>query len=146
MKIAIASDHAGFKFKEELKAFLSELGFENVDYGTNDEISTDYPDFGFEVAKIISAKDFKFGILICGTGIGMSIVANKVMGVRAAVCESIESAKYARLHNDANILCLGARILSIEKAKEITKVFLETEFEGGRHSKRIQKIHQLTGI
>lgn len=146
MKIAIASDHAGFKFKEELKTFLKNLGYENVDYGANDEESSDYPDFGFEVAKEISAKDFKFGILICGTGIGMSIVANKVMGVRAAVCESVEAAKYARLHNDANILCLGARIITLESAKEITKVFLETEFEGGRHSKRIQKIHQLTGM
>lgn len=146
MKIAIACDHAGFKFKEELKTFLADLGYEYVDYGANNEESSDYPDFGFEVAKVISSKDYKLGILICGTGIGMSIVANKVMGVRAAVCESIESAKYARLHNDANILCLGARIISIEKAKEITKAFLETEFEGGRHSKRIQKIHQLTGI
>ncbi len=146
MKIAIASDHAGFNLKEELKNFISGLGYEIRDYGANNAESSDYPDFGFEVAKVISSKDFKFGILICGTGIGMSIVANKVMGVRAAVCESIESAKYSRLHNDANILCLGARIVTIENAKEITKIFLETEFEGGRHSKRIQKIHQLTGI
>lgn len=146
MKIAIASDHAGFNLKEELKNFISDLGYEVRDYGANNAESSDYPDFGFEVAKVISSKDFKYGILICGTGIGMSIVANKVMGVRAAVCESIESAKYSRLHNDANILCLGARIVTIENAKEIAKIFLETEFEGGRHSKRIQKIHQLTGI
>ncbi|RCK75206.1 MAG: Ribose 5-phosphate isomerase B [Ignavibacteriae bacterium] len=146
MKVAIASDHAGYNMKEELKKYLNELGFDYKDFGTNSSESVDYPDYAVEVAKVISSKDFKYGILICGTGIGMSIAANKIMGVRAAVCESQESAKYSRLHNDANILCLGARIITIDKAKEITKIFLETEFEGGRHSKRIQKIHQLTGI
>ena len=146
MKIAIASDHAGYEFKEELKKYLNELGFDYKDYGTHNSESVDYPDYAVEVAKAISSKDYRFGILICGTGIGMSIAANKILGVRAAVCESLESARYARLHNDANILCLGARIITIEKAKEITKIFFDTEFEGGRHSKRIQKIHQLTGI
>lgn len=146
MKVAIASDHAGYEYKEEIKKLLNEIGFESRDYGTNSSESVDYPDYAVEVAKEISSKDYKFGILICGTGIGMSITANKFIGVRAAVCESEESAKYSRLHNDANILCLGARIISLEKARELVKIFLNTEFEGGRHSKRIQKIHQLTGI
>ncbi|MDP2208074.1 MAG: ribose 5-phosphate isomerase B [Bacteroidota bacterium] len=146
MKIAIASDHAGYEYKEKLKTFLKEIGFNSEDMGTYSSESVDYPDYAITLSKKVSSGEFAQGILICGTGIGMSITANKITGVRAAVCESVESAKYSRLHNNANVLCLGARITPIEKAKEIVKVFLETEFEGGRHASRIEKIHRLTGI
>ncbi len=146
MKIGIASDHAGYKYKEELKIFLKEIGLDAEDMGTHSSESVDYPDYAIRVSKNVSSGEIPSGILICGTGIGMSIAANKISGVRAAVCESVEAAKYSRLHNDANVLCIGARITPIEKAKEIVKVFLETEFEGGRHASRIAKIHKMTGI
>ncbi len=146
MKIPIASDHAGYEYKEKLKTFLEEIGFDSEDMGTHSSESVDYPDYAITLSKKVSSGEFTQGILICGTGIGMSIAANKITGVRAAVCESVESAKYSRLHNDANVLCLGARITPLEKAKEIVKVFLKTEFEGGRHASRIEKIHKLTGI
>lgn len=146
MKIAIASDHAGYEYKEKLKTFLNEIGFDFEDFGTNSADSVDYPDYAIKLSKKISLGEFNQGILICGTGIGMSITANKISGVRAAVCESTEAAKYSRLHNDANVLCLGSRITQLEKAKEILKVFLTTKFEGGRHSNRIEKIHKLTGV
>lgn len=145
-QIAIASDHAGFEYKEKIKVFLLTLGFEANDFGSFSGESVDYPDYAHIVADIISKGKFKRGILICGTGIGMSITANKHAGIRAAVCESVEAAKYSRLHNNANVLCLGARITPLETAKEVVKVFLETEFEGGRHTSRIEKIHRLTGI
>lgn len=145
-QIAIASDHAGFEYKEKIKLFLFSLGFEANDFGAFSTESVDYPDYAHLVADIISKDTFKRGILICGTGIGMSITANKHNGIRAAVCESTESAKYARMHNDTNILCIGARITPWERVEDIIKVFLNTKFEGGRHEKRVKKIHNITNM
>jgi ribose 5-phosphate isomerase B len=145
--IALGSDHAGFDYKERLKILLDETGKPYQDFGTSSPESVDYPDFAHAVSKAVASGKYQLGILICGTGIGMSIVANKHSGIRAAVCESTASAKLSREHNDANILCLGARITSWETAAEIVKVFLATPFSGGeRHMCRIQKIHSLTGL
>jgi ribose 5-phosphate isomerase B len=145
--IALGSDHAGFDYKERLKKLLDEIGKPYQDYGTSSPDSVDYPDFAHLVSKAVASGKSQRGILICGTGIGMSIVANKHSGIRAAVCESVASAKLSRSHNDANILCLGARITSWETAEEIVKTFLTTPFSGGeRHINRIQKIHSLTGL
>ena len=143
MKLIIGSDHAGYKLKEELKKYLEALGHTVEDYGTNSEQSVDYPKFGYAVASA-AAKSKSKGILICGSGIGMSMIANKVKGIRAAVCHNEYTARAAREHNDANILCLGARILKNEEAKKITKVFLETEFsKEKRHRKRVDEIKKL---
>ncbi|MCX6121321.1 MAG: ribose 5-phosphate isomerase B [Ignavibacteriales bacterium] len=145
--IALGSDHAGFDYKERLKKLLDEIGKPYEDFGTSSLDSVDYPDFAHAVSKAVASGKFQRGILICGTGIGMSIVANKHSGIRAAVCESSASAKLSRAHNDANILCLGARITPWETATEIVKTFLTTPFSGGeRHINRIQKIHSLTGL
>ncbi len=141
MKIAIASDHAGFKVKEKLKKFLTRMGYEIKDFGTFSEESCDYPDFAIKVAEAVVNRKAENGILICGTGIGMSIAANKVKGIRAAVCWNEETAKLSRKHNNANILCLGARMLNIDEIERIVKAWLSTNFEGGRHEKRISKIH-----
>lgn len=143
MQIGLACDHGGFELKEELKAFLKTLGIEPVDMGTFSEDSVDYPDFGALVAKKVSQGDLEKGILICGTGIGMSIVANKFRGVRAALANDLYSAKFSRAHTDANILIIGGRIVGKELAKEIVKLWLETPFEGGRHQKRLEKIAAL---
>lgn len=143
MQIGLACDHGGFELKEELKAFLKTLGIEPVDMGTFSEDSVDYPDFGALVAKKVSQGDLEKGILICGTGIGMSIVANKFRGVRAALTNDLYSAKFSRAHTDANILIIGGRIVGKELAKEIVKLWLETPFEGGRHQKRLEKIAAL---
>jgi ribose 5-phosphate isomerase B len=145
--IALGSDHAGFEYKEHLKKLLDEIGKTYQDFGTSSPESVDYPDFAHAVCKAITSGKCHLGILICGTGIGMSIVANKHNGIRAAVCESSTSAKLSREHNDANILCLGARITGWETIEEIVKTFLTTPFSGGeRHMNRIQKIHSLTGL
>jgi ribose 5-phosphate isomerase B len=145
--IALGSDHAGFDYKERLKKLLDEIDKPYQDFGTSSLESVDYPDFAHAVSKAVASGKCQRGILICGTGIGMSIVANKHSGIRAAVCESAASAKLSRAHNDANILCLGARITSWETATEIVKTFLTTPFSGGeRHINRIQKIHSLTGL
>jgi ribose 5-phosphate isomerase B len=145
--IALGSDHAGFDYKERLKKLLDEIGRPYQDLGTFSSDSVDYPDIAHMVSKLVTSDKCQLGILICGTGIGMSIVANKHSGIRAAVCESSASAKLSREHNDANILCLGARITSWETATEIVKTFLTTPFSGGeRHMRRIQKIHSLTGL
>jgi ribose 5-phosphate isomerase B len=145
--IALGSDHAGFEYKQYIKKLLDEIGESYQDFGTFSPASVDYPDVAHAVSLAITSGTCKRGILICGTGIGMSIVANKHKGIRAAVCESIASAKLSREHNDANILCLGARITSLETVKEIIMIFLGTPFCGGeRHIIRIQKIHSLTGL
>jgi ribose 5-phosphate isomerase B len=143
MQIGLACDHGGFELKEELKAFLRSKGHEPIDMGTFNEDSVDYPDFGFLVAKKISEGDLKKGILICGTGIGMSIVANKFRGVRAALANDLYSARFSREHTDANILVIGGRIVGRELAKEIVKVWLETPFAGGRHKTRLEKIEAI---
>ncbi len=138
MKIAIASDHAGFDLKEKIKKILTE--YEVVDYGSENSDSMDYPDTGFKAAEAVSRGDCGRGILICGSGLGMSIVANKVSGIRAALCQTKQFAKLSRRHNNSNILVLSGRFISEYLAKEIIDVWLNTEFEGGRHQKRLDKI------
>ncbi|MEK6973093.1 MAG: ribose 5-phosphate isomerase B [archaeon] len=142
VKIYIASDHAGFKAKEELKKFLqtAKSEFKLEDLGTNSEESVDYPDYAKRVAQKVAKEKNSFGILICGTGIGMSIAANKVKGIRAALCHNEFTAKMSRNHNDANVLCMGARILNVEEMKKIANTFLNEKFEHGRHENRIKKI------
>ncbi len=144
--IALGSDHAGFELKEKLKGYLHETKTEFKDHGTFGSESTDYPDYAHLVAESVSKGEAEYGILICGTGIGMSIVANKHAGVRASNVESIDAARLARAHNNANILALGARLTTWERAAEIVKVFLSTPFEGGRHQRRVEKIHKLTNL
>jgi ribose 5-phosphate isomerase B len=145
--IAIGSDHAGYEYKEQLKKLLDEVGKPYQDFGANSPDSVDYPDIAHNVSKTVASGKCPMGILICGTGIGMSIAANKHKGIRAAVCESQASAKLSREHNDANILCLGARTTSWETAVEIIKTFISTPFSGGeRHMNRIQKIHSITNL
>ena len=140
MKIIIGSDHAGFDLKREIKRHLKDLNYEFEDLGCYSKESCDYPDYGFKVAERVAKENGK-GILICGSGIGMSIAANKVKGVRAALCQNEEEAKLSREHNNSNILCLGARIISPENAKNIVKIWLETKFSGEeRHERRIKKI------
>lgn len=142
MKIAIGSDHAGFKLKETVKEFLKTSGIEVIDFGTHSEESADYPDFAFPVAEAVAKKEFDFGILICGTGIGMSITANKVAGIRAALCNDLFTANYSKEHNDANVLCMGGRIVGEGLAKAIVQTWLEKKFQGGRHERRVKKIEE----
>ena len=146
MKIALGSDHAGYLLKEEIKKYLDLKSIPFTDFGTFKIDSTDYPEFAYKVGNAISSKDFDHGVLICGTGIGMSITANKIKGIRAAVANTEEAAKLSRLHNDSNILCLGSRILEPEQALKILDIWVNTSFEGGRHQKRINLITQLTGL
>jgi ribose 5-phosphate isomerase B len=140
MKIAIGCDHAGLELKNEIIRLLSGLGIECIDYGTNRPESVDYPDFGEKVSEAVSSKEIERGILICGTGIGMSIVANKFPRVRASLCNDLFTAQMSRRHNDANILVIGGRIVGKDLAKEIVMTWMNTLFEGGRHSGRIKKI------
>jgi ribose 5-phosphate isomerase B len=140
MKIAIGSDHAGFKLKEKVKEYLESTDNEVVDFGTYSEESTDYPDYAHKVAEQVENGSIKRGVLICGSGNGISMAANKHKGIRAALCWIPEVAEMARLHNDANIISLPARYIDEESALKMVKIFLETEFEGGRHQKRIDKI------
>jgi len=144
--IGIASDHAGFAYKEQVKKLLAELKIPFRDFGTDSEASTDYPDWGHRAAKAVSSGECTRAILICGTGIGMSMVANKHKGVRAAVCESSTAARLARTHNDANVLCFGQRIIGWEVALDMVEIFLETAFEDERHQQRVAKIHSLTDL
>ena len=139
-QIIIGSDHAGFPLKEVVKQYLAEMGCAVTDAGTDSPANVDYPDFGAAVAQRISAGEFDRGILVCGAGVGMSIVANKFPGVRAALCLDEETARMSRLHNDANILVLAGRRTEEETAKSIVRLWLNTEFEGGRHQKRLDKI------
>jgi len=143
MQIGVASDHGGFELKEELKPFLKSLGAEPIDLGTFSAESVDYPDFGALVAEKVSRGELGKGILICGTGIGMSMVANKFPRIRAALANDLYSSRCSREHNDANILIIGGRIVGKELAKEIVKVWLETPFAQGRHKRRLEKIEAL---
>ncbi len=143
MKIALGADSAGYAMKERIKAHLTERGFETVDCGADSAASSHYPEFAYKVAKNVADKNVDFGILVCGTGIGMSIAANKVQGVRASVCSEHFSTKYTRLHNDANILCLGARVIGEGLALELVDIFLDTEAEGGRHALRVDMIREI---
>ena len=138
--LVFGSDHAGLELKLELIGLAKELGHEVVDVGTHDAASTDYPDWAHEVSKRVSAGGV-LGVLVCGTGIGMSIAANRHPAVRAALCSDVFSAKMTRAHNDANVLCLGARVVGGGLAAEILKAFLSESFEGGRHQRRIDKIN-----
>lgn len=142
MKIAIGSDHAAYSFKEEIKAYLISEGHEITDFGTYNTDRVDYCDYGFKVGEAVATGDFNCGIVCCGTGIGISISANKVMGVRCVVCSEPYSAKLSRMHNDTNMLSLGSRVVGIDLAKMIIDVWLSTSFEGGRHASRIEKISQ----
>ena len=142
-KIAVGCDHAGFELKEQIKKVLESEGYTITDFGTNSSDSVDYPLIAKALATSVAAKNPNRGILICGTGIGMSIAANKVKGIIAANCYDAETAKLARLHNNSNVLTLGGRILNFDTAKDIVKVWLETDFEGGRHQRRIQEIRDL---
>ena len=141
--VVIGSDHAAYPLKEEVKAFLLENNIEVVDVGTDSEDSVDYTDFGIKVASMVSEKKFERGILLCGTGLGMSMVANRFRNVRAALCTGLFSAAMSRKHNDANILVLGGRVTGVSLAREIVKIWLETDFEGGRHQERIDKFNAL---
>jgi ribose 5-phosphate isomerase B len=141
MKVAIGSDHAGFELKEMISNIVKEMGNEVIDMGTGSSCSVDYPDYAEAVADAVSKGKVERGILICGTGIGMSIVANKFKNVRAALCNDLFTAKMSRLHNDANILCLGGKIIGKDLAKEIVHIWFSTQFEGGRHEKRLEKIN-----
>lgn len=140
MKIAIGSDHRGFEAKRRLVNLLQQLQHQVLDVGTHGTDSTDYPDYAFEVALAVSSCTVERGILICGTGIGMCIAANKVRGVRAAPCHDVITAEMSRRHNDANVLCLSADLLGGELLERMVRVWLETPFEGGRHARRVEKI------
>ena len=141
MKIAIGCDHGGFELKEAVKKFLADNGYEYQDFGTHDTQSCDYPDIAIPVAEAVAAGEFDRGILICGTGIGIGIAANKVAGIRAALCHDTFSAHASREHNNANVLTMGQRVIGQGLALDIVNIWLTTEFEGGRHQRRIDKIH-----
>ena len=139
-KIALAADHAGFEEKEKLKSTLRELGVDFIDMGTTSCDSVDYPDYALKAARAVANGEADQGLLVCGSGTGMAIAANKVHGVRAAVAWSPDIARLAREHNDANVLSLPARFLNDEQAKEIVKAWFQADFEGGRHERRVEKI------
>ncbi|MBP1709025.1 MAG: ribose-5-phosphate isomerase [Deltaproteobacteria bacterium] len=143
MKVVLSSDHRGYQLKDSLKKFLEERKIEFLDVGTFSADSVDYPDFAMLAAEKVSHGDYDRGILICGSGIGMCIVANKFPGVRAAVCHDVSAAEMSRKHNDSNMLGLGADVITEELARKILHVWLETKFEGGRHLRRIQKISDI---
>ena len=143
MKIGIGNDHAAVAMKNEIKAYLEELGHEVVDFGISKEESCDYPVYGEAVGRAVVSGQVECGVLICGTGVGISIAANKVPGVRAAVCSDTTTARLVKEHNNANIIAFGARIVGIEVAKDIVKTYLDAEFQGGRHEKRIAMIHEI---
>ncbi len=143
LKIAIGSDHGGFRLKEEIKDYLRQQGVEHTDFGTYSTASVDYPDIAQTVGEKVAAGEFERGILICGTGIGISIAANKVPGVRAALCGDVFSARMSREHNNANILALGERVIGSGLALMIVQTWLEAEFAGGRHARRVEKISTL---
>lgn len=143
MKLAIASDHGGFDLKQEIIKFLKEKKIEILDLGNHGTDSVDYPDYAIKVAEMVSSGQADVGVLMCGTGIGMSIVANKFKNVRAALVTDDYTARMSREHNDSNVLCLGGRIQKPEVAKALVQVWLETQFEGGRHGRRLSKIAEI---
>lgn len=141
MKIAIAADHGGVELKEALKKKFSALGL--TDLGTHGNDSVDYPDFGEALARKVAAGEFERGILICGSGIGISIAANKIKGIRAALCHNAYTAEMARKHNDANVIAMGGRVVDEKTAVEMVEIFLNTAFEGGRHARRVEKLNAI---
>lgn len=142
MRIAVGSDHAGYELKEFLKKEMESMGLEILDLGCYDESPVDYPEYGFRVAEKVSSGDADFGLLVCGTGLGMCVCANKVKGIRAALVYDLYAAIQSRRHLNANVLVLGGRMTGRELAKEILRVFLSTPFDGGRHERRIEKIEE----
>lgn len=140
MKIGIANDHTALEMKKDIIAYLESKGHEIVNYGTDSTESTDYPIWGEKVANAVASGEVEKGIAICGTGLGISLACNKVNGIRACVCSEPYTARYSRLHNNCNIICFGARVIGIEMAKMIVDEFFETEFEGGRHQRRVDMI------
>lgn len=143
MKIGLASDHGGFELKEEIKKYLEGKNIDFIDYGTNSKDSVDYPEYGRKLGEKVMEKEVDRGIAICGTGIGISISANKVKGIRAALCGDTFSARMSREHNNSNILALGERVTGRGLALDIVDIWLETEFEGGRHERRVKKISDI---
>jgi ribose 5-phosphate isomerase B len=143
VRVALGSDHAGFALKSELTEWLAEDGHEVLDLGTYDAARVDYPDYGAAVGRAVVRGDAELGVCVCGSGIGIAIAANKIHGVRAAVVHDVTSAMLARQHNDANVICLGERLIGVEVAKAAVETFLATGFEGGRHAGRVAKIAQL---
>ncbi len=138
--IALGADHAGFELKEALKGWLIAQGYQVLDYGTHSTDSVDYPDYAAQVALAVADQKVERGVLVCGTGIGMAMTANKVPGVRAALCSDLYTARMSREHNDANVLTLGGRLMGPEMALDILRMWLETDFAGGRHQRRVDKI------
>ncbi len=145
MRIAVGSDHAGFHLKEAVKAYLQKNGHEVLDMGTHGTDSTDYPLYAAQVARAVGEGQAERGVLVCGSGLGMCMTANRFHGARAIVAPTAEHARLGRLHNDANILCLGERLTPEDQALEMLKVFLATDFEGGRHQRRVDEIERLSG-
>ena len=146
MKIALGCDHGGLEHKNAIAEYLTERGFEVKDFGIYENHSVDYSDIAKPVCLSIVNKECDLGILVCGTGIGMSIAANKIKGIRAAACSEHFSAKYTRLHNNSNVLCLGGRVIGVGTAIELTELFVDTSFEGGRHQKRVDKITEIENL
>jgi ribose 5-phosphate isomerase B len=144
MKIGIGSDHAGYRYKEEIRKYLAKLGHEVKDFGTNSEMTVDYPAFIRPVAEAVARGDVERGIVLGGSGNGEAMVANRVRGIRCALCWNEESARLGRQHNDANMISLGQRMMTLDTALAIVKIWLDTPFEGGRHVRRIQMIDQMT--
>jgi ribose 5-phosphate isomerase B len=142
-RLVIASDHAGYDLKQGIIKFLKDEGVEAVDFGPQNADSVDYPDYGIKVAKAVVKREFERAIIICGTGIGMSIVVNRFPGIRGTLCGDVYTAKLCREHNDSNILILGGRVVGVGLAGEIVKTWMHTPFEGGRHKKRLDKIDQI---
>jgi ribose 5-phosphate isomerase B len=145
MTIAIGSDHAGFAHKQALAQLLRDDGHTVQDFGTHSTDSVDYPDFAAAAARAVASGQAERGVLVCGSGIGVAITANKIAGIRAANCQTAEMARLARQHNNANVVTLGERLVSLETASALVRAFLATDFEGGRHAGRVEKIHTLTG-
>lgn len=143
MKIALGSDHGGINLKRAIIKHLEEQGIEIKDFGTYTKESCDYPEFALKVAEEVAAKNYDYGVLVCGTGIGVSISANKVPGIRAALCHNTFSAHATREHNNANVLALGERVVGIGLALDIVDTFVKTDFEGGRHERRVNKIQEI---
>lgn len=143
MRIAVGADHAGYELKQHLLARLRAAGHEAVDVGTHSSASCDYPEYAAAVARAVASGQCERGLLVCGTGIGMAIAANKLPGIRAAACQLERAAEMARRHNDANVLCLGARLTPVAEAERILEIWLATPFEGGRHQRRLEQIAAL---
>ena len=143
--IALASDHAGYDYKEKLKTTLDQLHLEYRDFGTYSPEPCDYPDFAYRAARAVGSGECDRGILVCGSGIGVDIVANKIENVRSALCANVEMAELSRRHNNANVLSIGERLTDWDTTEKIVRIWLSTPFEGGRHERRVNKIHSLTG-